>query len=290
MNCPYDSRWLADNFPEIVEITPLGAGGQKWVFSGKHCRHGSVVLKLFHAGCDDGRAEREISAIQSIACARIPKIHESGIVSAPSFDILWIVEQRVPGVPLRELLNIGLSDDQILYITEHILEALAAAESARIVHRDVKPENIQVDIAGGSAWLLDFGIARHLDLSSLTATDNIFGPCTAGYAPPEQFKNFKREIDGRADLFSLGVTMYEAIEGTNPYREGVRDALEMLHRTQTVALPAISRLIEPSGSFVDLISAMTQTRPDHRPGSVIEALEWIKDIQKLHRIEPKTLS
>lgn len=279
MNCPYDSRWLAENFPEIVAITPLGVGGQKWVFSGTHLRHGDVVLKLFHAGADDGRAEREIAAIQSISCPRIPKIHEAGVVERPNAKVLWIVEQRVPGIPLRQLLKVGLSDSQVLYITEHILEALAAAEAARIVHRDVKPENIQVDLAGKTAWLLDFGIARHLDLSSLTATDNIFGPCTAGYAPPEQFKNFKREIDGRADLFSLGVTMYEAIEGSNPYREGVRDAREMLHRTQTVVLPALSRQIEPSGSFADLIAAMTQTRPDHRPGSVIDALEWIQDIQ-----------
>ncbi len=279
MNCPYDPQWLGKNFPEIVEITPLGVGGQKWVFAGIHSHFGDVVLKLFHAGAGDGRAEREITAIQSISCSRIPKIYEVGFVQELTAKVLWITEQRVPGMSLRQLLKVGLSDNQVLFITEHILEALAAAEAARIVHRDVKPENIQVDLVGEAAWLLDFGIARHLDLSSLTATDDIFGPCTAGYSPPEQFKNFKREIDGRADLFSLGVTMYEATEGSNPYREGVRDAREMLHRTQTFALPPLSRHIEPSGSFSDLIAAMTQPRPDHRPASVKEALEWIKDIQ-----------
>ncbi len=279
MDCPYNPFWLAENFPEITAISPLGVGGQKWVFGGVHSLYGDIVLKLFHAGGDDGRAEREIAAIQNISCSRIPNIHTIGSVKGPHGEVLWIIEQRVPGVPLRHLILVGLSDEQVLYITEHVLEALAAAETARIVHRDVKPENIQVDLVGKSAWLLDFGIARHLDLSSLTATDNIFGPCTAGYAPPEQFKNFKREIDGRADLFSLGVTMYEAIEGSNPYREGVRDAREMLHRTQTVALPALSRQIEPSGNFVDLIASMVQTRPDHRPGSVADALDWVKDIQ-----------
>lgn len=279
MKCPYDPQWLAENFSEVISITPLGVGGQKWVFSGLHSLYGNVVLKLFHSGDDDGRAEREIAAIQNISCSRIPKIHKTGKIKEAHREVLWILEELIPGIPLRQLITLGISDDQALYITEHVLEALAAAEAVRIVHRDVKPENIQVDVTGESAWLLDFGIARHLDLSSLTATDDIFGPCTAGYAPPEQFKNFKREIDGRADLFSLGVTIYEAVEGANPYREGVRDAREMLHRTQTVTLPTLSRKIEPSGSFVDLITAMTQTRPDHRPRSVMEALAWVKDIQ-----------
>jgi len=61
-------------------------------------------------------------------------------------------------------------------------------------------------------WLLDFGIARHLDLSSLTATSLPYGKMTLGYAPPEQCRNFKREIDSRADLFALGVTMQRNVQ------------------------------------------------------------------------------
>lgn len=280
MQCPYDPQWLATTFPDIASIAPLGVGGQKWVFSGTHAQYGAVVLKLFHVGSDDGRAEREIAAIKSIASPRVPPIFVSGFVQATHGQVLWILEQRVVGISLRDLLLAGpLANNQILYIAHHVLEALFAAEQARIVHRDVKPENILVDISSSSAWLIDFGIARHLDLASLTATENIFGPCTAGYAPPEQFKNLKREIDNRADIFSLGVTLFEVVEGNNPYRDGARDARETLSRTLTLSLPRISRAVDPAGDFADLVTAMTRIRPDHRPARVADALEWIQDIR-----------
>jgi len=96
----------------------------------------------------------------------------------------------------------------VLKLGLQVMEALERAERSQIVHRDVKPENIMQDSAGGF-WLLDFGIARHLDLSSLTASGLPYRKMTLGYAPPEQCRNFKREIDSRADLFALGVTMHE---------------------------------------------------------------------------------
>jgi serine/threonine-protein kinase len=158
-----------------------------------------------------------------------------------------------------------------------VLEALASAETVRIVHRDVKPENIMQDPAG-NYWLLDFGIARHLDLVSLTPTINAFGVGTPGYASPEQFRNMKRDIDNRSDLFALGVALFECVEGVNPLRDGARDNREILHRTETRPLPQISRSVDRAGGLSQLVLAMTRVHRDHRPATAAVALQWIREI------------
>lgn len=156
-------------------------------------------------------------------------------------------------------------------------ETLLAAEAVRIVHRDIKPENIIAHSAGGY-WVIDFGFARHLGLESLTATANAFGNVTWGYAPPEQCRNIKQEIDGRADLFALGVTLYESATGTNPYRAGARDVLEVLRRVETTNLPRLALPFPSAAEFADLVSALAQRQRTHRPRSVAEANKWIREI------------
>lgn len=273
-----DTVWLQQRFPEIIGPQMLGRGGQKLVFSGQHVADGDVVLKLFHLGTDQERVLREIKAAQEIPSRRIPRIFEAGTTGSEIGDIIWVREQRIHGPSLREVLTVhSLSERDILTLAAHMLEALSAAEQVRIVHRDVKPDNI---IAGddGNYWLVDFGFARHLDMASLTATALPFGVGTPGYAPPEQFRNVKSEIDARADLFGLGVTMYECSEGINPFRVGARDVGEILRRVDTMILPSIQRQIDAKGQFKELVLAMTRTQVDHRPPSAAEALCWIQEI------------
>jgi serine/threonine-protein kinase len=129
----------------------------------------------------------------------------------------------------------------------------------------------------GNFWLLDFGIARHLDLVSLTATA-VFGVFTLGYAPPEQYRNKKREIDGRADLFALGVTMVECLTTKNPFRDGARDAPEIIRRIENTPLVIPPIAGDADGKLADYLRAMTQRRLDCRPASAAEALEWLKDV------------
>ena len=83
----------------------------------------------------------------------------------------------------------------------------------------------------GEYWLLDFGIARHLDKESITASGAMFGPASAGYAPPEQFRNIKTEIDIRTDLFAIGVVAYEALTGSHPFLQGAKDRVDAYRRT-----------------------------------------------------------
>lgn len=270
--------WLQEHFPELTSLQHLGRGGQKLVFSGHHPTDGEIVLKLFHLGSEPERVIREVKAAQEIPSTRIPHIFETGTTNGSTGEIIWMREQRILGKSLKEVLSTNqdpLQSQSILRLALHMLEALAAAEQVRIVHRDVKPDNIIVS-NDGTYWLIDFGFARHLDLTSLTATG--YGVGTVGYAPPEQFRNLKSEIDSRTDLFALGVTLYECTESVNPFTEKARDVGDILRRVETMSLPRLSRQVGSSALFTDLVLAMTRKQTDHRPSSAAEALEWIHEI------------
>ncbi|NEU76473.1 serine/threonine protein kinase [Hassallia byssoidea VB512170] len=274
-----DIAWLQTQFPEISSLAPLNQGGQKEVFSGVHITDRTVVLKIYRPQTDIDRVIREIQAVQDIGSSRVPKVFDLGTRHSPIGDFLWVREEMVTGNNLRQILQAKgtLTPQQILRLGKQMLEALADAEKTRIVHRDVKPENIIID-NNSDAWLLDFGLVRHLDLVSLTATSDPYGAFTPGYAPPEQFRNRKCEIDARTDLFALGVTLYECLEGINPFIENASNLIEVLHRVETTSFPTISKPVDKRGQFSQLIWAMTRQRPDHRLSTITEALTWIEEI------------
>jgi serine/threonine-protein kinase len=168
-----------------------------------------------------------------------------------------------------------------LRLSGQLLATLVQAESKRIVHRDIKPENVMVD-QSQNFWLLDFGLARHLDLESLTATRFQFGVGTLGYSAPEQMRNQKREIDSRADLFAVGVLLYEAVTGTNPFLAGARDQLEVLRRVEQHSLPRLQLHADSDGAFADFVSALIQKFPSQRPRTIADALTWVLEIETAH--------
>ncbi|MGA8642489.1 serine/threonine protein kinase [Candidatus Binatus sp.] len=273
-----DLVWLRQQFPRLSNLNPLSVGGQKLVFAGVHPIDGEVVLKLIHPRQDHEQTRRELLAVSQVNSERVPSILEVGTMSTPVGDCSWFRERKIAGKTVRELLVVGpLSISDLLRLGLHTLEALLDAEQAKIVHRDVKPENIIRDNSG-SFWLIDFGIARHLDLDSITATVSAFGKFTVGYAPQEQYRNVKTEIDARCDLFALGVTLYECATGRNPFADGARDAMEQLTRVETMPLPRLSLTFANAQKFADLVAAMTQKRRDHRPSTVREAYDWMKEI------------
>lgn len=278
MRISIDIIWLQAQFPQLTNLQPLGHGGQKEVFSALHPTDGDVVLKLIQPGHDVEGVRREILAVQQVQSPRVPRILEQGRVVSPVGELIWLREQRVMGQSLRQLVTIApLDTSHILRLSLQMLEALVKAEEAQIVHRDVKPDNIMCDTSG-DFWLLDFGLARHLTLDSMTATTLPFGKVTWGYSPSEQCRNVKPNIDARSDLFALGVTLYEAATGNNPFRLGAANPLEMLKRVETMPLPPLSLAFPKSNEFRDLVDAMTQKRRDHRPSTCQEALTWMQDI------------
>jgi serine/threonine protein kinase len=272
------AEWLATQFADLSAVSRLAEGGQKWVFAAEHQGDGAVVLKLVKPSQDIERIRREVLAVQQVQSARVPAVTGAGIVETPAGSCIWLREQRVPGHSVRTLLNAGaLPPQQVKRLGLHVLEALADVERARIVHRDVKPDNIMCDDQG-NFWLLDFGIARHLELSSLTATSALGGPGTAGYAPPEQFRNQKRDVDARADLFALAVTLVECLVGWHPFRQGARDVRDVLQRVETVQLQVPPIPGDADGALAELICVMGHRRLDCRPATAAETLAWMREL------------
>jgi serine/threonine protein kinase len=273
-----DLKWLSSKFPDLANLTPLGVGGQKSVFAADHPADEAVVLKIIKPTQSLETVEREIKAVQQVNSSRVPSIIEYGTISSQVGDCIWIREQRIDGRTLREELNKGpMPPLDVLRLALQMLEALQRAEEESIVHRDVKPENIMVD-GRGDFWLLDFGLARHLALDSLTATAWTFGKFTLGYAPMEQCRNDKPSIDGRADLFALGVTLHECFIGRNHFRHGARDYMEILKNVEKLDLPQLNLGLLSAAQIQDFVTALTQKRRDHRPPNVKYAYLWMESI------------
>ena len=278
-----DQGWLAQQFPDLTDLQALAAGGQKQVFAATHPTDGEVVIKVMHPGQDPARTERELEAATKVQAPRMPCIFEHGQLTGNTGTIVWFREQRIPGQALTARIRAGtLLHEELLRLALHVSETLVAAEAVNIVHRDVKPANIIVDLQGGY-WLIDFGFARHLDLESLTATAAPGGCGTIGYAPAEQCRNDKPDIDARADLFALGVTLYEAATGRNPHLHGARDRLEVINRASTHQLP---RLRSPlPDDFADLVATLAQPILVHRCQTARDAHDWIKELCDLEGVQ-----
>jgi serine/threonine-protein kinase len=275
-----DIAWLQHNFPNLQNLRLLGRGGQKEVFSAHHAIEGDVVLKLINPLQDLESVRREILAVARVQSARVPTILDQGQIQTQFGTFVWLREERIMGDSLRDILRGGpLAPQEIVKLGVQMLEALAQAEAVQIVHRDVKPENIMRD-GKGDYWLLDFGIARHLTLPSVTPTAWPFGKFTLGYASPEQCRNVKSDIDSRADLFALGVTLYECASGTNPFLvPPPANDLEKLRRVETVPLAPLAIGISGANLLRDLIQAATQKRRDLRPRTAQAALNWMREIE-----------
>ena len=265
---------------EFEKIELMARGGQKIVFDGVHNSYGETVIKLYFQ-LNDPRSLREIQIERELNLSMVPKIYETGTIEYEGTETLYIIEQKVKGTELRKVLESGkrFSLEEAVTFLEQGLEFIACIENKGIVHRDIKPENI-IRADDGRIFFLDFGIARILGADSLTRTGAMMGPHTPGYAAPEQFNNLKKEIDSRADIFSLGVVTYECITGKNPFREGSINALEVLQKTETITPVQYSIKGDTQSQFMALLGAMMGKYPSRRPRTAKQAIDWLKVAKK----------
>jgi serine/threonine protein kinase len=184
-------------FSSLTDLTPLSSpSGQKEVIKARH-PSGTVVLKLVkQPAAFDKRTEREISAVKKIGGSYIPRIIEFGRKNFGGEDHFFIIEQFIEGETYRDMLHREPIQpiQAVLRLADALLHACHDFEVQRIVHRDIKPENLIIDV-DGKIWVLDFGLARHLSLQSITPDGLYAGVGTLGYAAPEQFQNIKAEIN-----------------------------------------------------------------------------------------------
>ena len=265
---------------EFEKIELMARGGQKIVFDGVHNSYGETVIKLYFQ-LNDPRSLREIQIERDLNLSMVPKIYETGTIEYEGTETLYIIEQKVKGTELRKVLESGkrFSLEEAVTFLEQGLEFIACIENKGIVHRDIKPENI-IRADDGRIFFLDFGIATILGADSLTRTGAMMGPHTPGYAAPEQFNNLKKEIDSRADIFSLGVVTYECITGKNPFREGSINALEVLQKTETITPVQYSIKGDTQSQFMALLGAMMGKYPSRRPRTAKQAIDWLKVAKK----------
>ncbi|HRK20969.1 MAG TPA: serine/threonine-protein kinase [Fimbriimonadaceae bacterium] len=153
---------------------------------------------------------REAKAAGSLSHPNIVTVYEYGEESGRHY----IAMEYLDGHTLRNEVDTHgfLPLDRCLEIAKAVLEALDYAHKAGVIHRDIKPDNIQL-LADGRIKITDFGIARLTFEPNLTMDGQVFG--TPSYMSPEQVVG--REIDARSDLFSLGVVLYEMIAGKKPF-------------------------------------------------------------------------
>ena len=201
---------------------PLGEGGMGVVYLADDLRLGrTVALKVLPTRFAADPARRERMRREARAAAGLTHPGVATVYALEEIDgRVFIAGEYVPGETLREELARGpLAVDLALDTAIGIAEALAAAHDRGVVHRDLKPENV-IRTPAGQIKILDFGLARLRDLpedaAKLTGDGVFLG--TPAYMSPEQIRH--EPVDGRSDLFALGVVLYELVSGTHPFAGG----------------------------------------------------------------------
>ena len=216
---------LAPHFPQLEILECLGRGGMGVVYKARQkSLNRLVALKLLAPERADDpqfaeRFSREAQALASLNHPHIVAVHDFGRAGGFYFLIMEFVD----GVNLRQLLQAKrLTPQEALSIVPPICEALQCAHDRGIVHRDIKPENLLIDKAG-TVKIADFGIARIVTRESAGGEEGIAPRVpsrttmlgTPDYAAPEQHER-AATADHRADIYSLGVVLYEMLTGERP--------------------------------------------------------------------------
>lgn len=264
---------LKKKYPSLQVIKKYRNSGQKNVYLVSLDTYGVVILKIIKKM--DERIRRESDIVNNNDIPGVPKIKEISSFWYNGEEQYYLIEEYIDGESLSDEIKRGpLQLSRALKLFESLLIVVAKLESIGIVHRDIKPDNI-ICASDGGFHLIDFGIARNLNLTSITMTAAVVGPHTPGYGAPELFQYNKRNITSKADLFSVGVVVYEAIFGKHPFISGNEvDANEVWYRTATVVPRNYHIPGDTDSQLIGLIQTLMQKQISKRPPSAQKALEW----------------
>ena len=240
-------------FSNLSSVHELGKGGQGEVFRVKTETGADAVLKVFGPNTEPLRVDREIQKLRRIDSPYLVKMLGHGVTTIRAASCKYTLLEFVDGIPLSALSPRIIPEVQVLRMLAHVSRAIEALWAVRVVHRDIKPDNIMRRPTGDFV-LIDLGVARHLDETTVTQDGYTLG--TRGYMSPEQAVA-RKALTFRSDLFALGVVAYELAEGRHPFQ----------YQQQFVGLISPSKLSRVSDATGSLILRLLATSPHNRPQS-----------------------
>ncbi len=290
--CPLDGTKLAVSTDPLLGRTissryrlvkKLGMGGMAVVYLARHVmidRLNAIKILRRDLSLDPNQRERFLREARAVNRINHPNIVE--ITDFGEFEgTAYLVMEYSPGESLLDAMKSGpLTWARAVRIGEQISSALARAHEAGVIHRDLKPENVLLlDSSTDRVKLTDFGIAKIVDAPALTFSEQMFG--TPGYIAPEYVEGTKP--DGRADLFSLGVLLYESMAGKLPW--DAKGQAELLLKPLTAApTPLATHVPNIPPELDSLLLSLLAKNPDDRPHDAFVVHDVLLDV--LRRYAP----
>jgi serine/threonine-protein kinase len=262
--------------------SPIARGGMSSVYRGADTRlDRPVAIKIMDPRFADDRSfverfEREARSAAKLHHPNVVTVHDQGVDDAHVFLVMELVD----GGTLRDLLDERgrLEVPLALAVAEQMLAALAAAHTAGLVHRDVKPENVLIGRTGtpptGVVKVADFGLVRAVASAGTTSSSIILG--TVAYLSPEQVTT---GLAGeRGDVYSAGIVLYEMLTGQVPYTGDTAISVAYRHVNDDVPAPST---VTPGVPPVldDLVRRATRRDPEARPADAGAFLRELREIR-----------
>ncbi len=273
-----------------VILQLLGEGGMGTVYKAKDRELDRMVaLKVIRSELAGNpeilrRFKQELILARQVTHRNVIRIFDLGIAD----NVKFITMDFVEGEDLKHVITQKhkFPAEKACDIVRQICMGLEAAHQEDVIHRDLKPQNIMLD-AQGRVYLMDFGLARSLELVGMTRTGALIG--TPAYMSPEQAKGEK--VDTRTDLFSLGVIFYELLTGVVPYRAESMMAT-LIKRSKERPIPPIQ--IEPSIpiNVNDVVMKCLEIKPENRyqnAGAILQDLGFQSIVQSYANVSPSIL-
>jgi serine/threonine-protein kinase len=280
---------------EYAILQCVGKGGMARVYKARHVLLDELrAIKLLNPEGPDSikefkaRFQREAQILVRLKHPHVVTVHEFGILGK---DILFMVMEYLEGVSLRSRLRQKgwLPEPQCIEIAKQTALGLAAVHQQGIVHRDVSPDNIVLvpDDDSESVKIIDFGIAKNviaIEATKLTDTLKFVGK--AEYCSPEQIQGpMSGDIDGRSDIYSLGITLYEMLTGSRPFRAKTPQGYIAKHlKSAPISFEEINPEARISSALADLVMRMLEKKRTERPADMKELFQELSAIAHEHPV------
>lgn len=276
---------LVDGRYEVLDR--VARGGMSTVYRAlDHRLDREVALKVMHPHLAEdpalvGRFEREAKTAARISHPHVVAVLDQGHTADEAGDVLaYLVMEHVPGRTLRAVIReeAPVAPRRAVALLEPVVEGLAAAHRAGLVHRDVKPENVLVR-TDGRITVADFGLSRAAT-GHTSAGQTVFG--TPAYLAPELISGTGG--DARADVYGVGIMLFELLTGTQPFTAATPLQVAYRHVHERVPVPSSVRPGLPE-ALDDIVLWCTEPRPADRPD---DAAALLPELRRVAALLPET--